>query len=107
MENILLAKIVETEDIAEKIISDSKITANNLIEEHTLKYNTDKKEIEKKYDEILISGQERIKKEFDAEFEKKLSELKIETQKIGDHSIQIFDKALNILLSGVNCDGNS
>ena len=45
MENILLAKIVETEDIAEKIISDSKITANNLIEEHTLKYNTDKKEI--------------------------------------------------------------
>ena len=107
MDDILLAKIFETEETAEKIISDSKITAKNLIEEHTLKFNLEKKEIEKKYDDILISSQEEIKKEFDRIYEKKLNEIKKEVEEIKDHSKQNYDKALNILLSGVNIDGNS
>ena len=86
MEDILVAKIIEAEDKADKIVSDSKVTAKNLIDEHTLKFNLEKKEIEKKYDDLLISGQEKIKKEFDAEYEIKLKEMKKDAEKLKDHS---------------------
>ena len=107
MEDILVAKIIEAEDKADKIVSDSKVTAKNLIDEHTLKFNLEKKEIEKKYDDLLITGQEKIKKEFDAEYEIKLKEMKKDAEKLKDHSKQNYDKALNILLAGVSSDGNS
>ena len=36
MEDILVAKIIEAEDKADKIVSDSKVTAKNLIDEAVL-----------------------------------------------------------------------
>jgi len=107
MEDILVSKIIETEKEAEKIILDSKETASRLTKEYDAKYNFEKKQIEKKYEELIISNQEKIKMEFDENFDKKLSEMKIQVDEIKINSQQNYDKALNILLSGVNDNGNS
>ena len=107
MEDILITKILETECEAEKIISDSKVSASRLIEDYTASYNLEKKQIERKYDDIFISKQEQIKKDLDEEFSNKLSLTKSEMEQIKVQSMKNYEKALNILLSGVNKNGDS
>lgn len=107
MENILVAKILETEKKASKIISDSNITAMRLIEDYTASYNLEKKQIERKYDDELILKQEQIKKDLDEKFTNKLSMAKSEVDNIKTLSMNNYGKAINILFSGVVNDGNS
>lgn len=107
MEDILVAKILETENEAAKIISDSNITASRLLEDYTARCNLEKKQIERKYDDALISGQEQIKKDLDEEFNNKLSITKSEVEKLKVQSVSKYDEALNILFSGVGNNGNS
>ena len=107
MEDILITKILETENKASKIISDSRVTASRLIEDYTASYNLEKKQIERKYDDTFISKQEQIKKDLDVEFSNKLSLAKSEMEQIKVQSMKNYDKALNILLSGVNKNGDS
>ena len=107
MENILVAKILETEKKASKIISDSNITAMRLIEDYTASYNLEKKQIERKYDDELILKQEQIKKDLDEKFTNKLSMAKSEVDNIKTLSIKNYGKVINILFSGVVNDGNS
>lgn len=107
MEDIIVVKILETEKEAKKIISDSKVTASRLIEEYTATFNVEKKQIERKYDDIFISKQEQIKKDLDEEFNNKLSIVKSEVETLKVHSLKNYDKAINILFSGVTNDGNS
>lgn len=107
MENILVAKIIEAENNAIKIILDSKNQASHLVEEYKKIYNQEKKQIEKKYDDMLILSQDTIKNEFDKEFDKKMQESKKEIDVMKLQSKQNFDTAINILLSGVEGNGNS
>ena len=107
MEDILITKILETECEAEKIISDSKVSASRLIEDYTASYNLEKKQIERKYDDTFISKQEQIKKELDEDFSNRLSVSKTEIEQLKVESIKNYDEALNILLSGVDNNGNS
>ena len=107
MEDILITKILETESEAEKIILDSRVSASRLIEDYTASYNLEKKQIERKYDDIFIAKQEQIKKDLDEEFISKLSISKTEIEKLKDESVKNYDKALNILLLGADKNGNS
>ena len=52
-----------------------------MVEEYKKIYNQEKKQIEKKYDDMLILSQDTIKNEFDKDFEKKMQESKKEIDK--------------------------
>ena len=56
---------------------------------------------------MLILSQDTIKNEFDKEFDKKMQESKKEIDVMKSQSKQNFDTAINILLSGVEGNGNS
>ena len=107
MENILVSKIIEAESNAEKIISDSKEQANKLLEDYKVLYSQEKKQIEEKYDELLLSMQKSLKEDFEKDFNQKLEKKKIEIKDLKSKYQQNYDKALNILLSGVDENGNS
>ena len=107
MEDIFVAKIIETENQAEKIISQAKENANNLLEENKLRYSFEKKQLEKKYDDIVSEKQDEIKKEFDEDFNKSIVEMKTDIDKLKSQSIQHYEQALKILLLGESENGNS
>ena len=107
MENILVSKIIEAESNAEKIISDSKEQANKLLEDYKVLYSQEKKQIEEKYDELLLSMQKSLKEDFEKDFNQKLEKKKIEIKDLKSKYQQNYDKALNILLSGVDENVNS
>ena len=107
MEDIFVTKIIEAEAEADKLIQNSKNSANELIENYTSEYNLERKKIEKKYDDLTISSQEKMRDEFEKEFNLKLDDMKNQINELKTQYEQKYDSALKILLSGVSDNGNS
>ena len=107
MEDIFIAKIIETENQAEKIVLQAKEKADSLIEENKLKNSLEKRQLEKKYDEIVSEKQDAIKQEFENDFNKNLDDMKLQTDQLKSQSMQNYEKALKILLSEESDNGNS
>ena len=107
MEDIFVAKIIETENQAEKIVLQAKEKADSLIEENKLKNSLDTRQLEKKYDEIVSEKQDAIKQEFENDFNKNLDDMKLQTDQLKSQSMQNYEKALKILLSEESDNGNS
>lgn len=107
MEDIFLTKIIEAEQQAHQIILNSNLDAQKLIQDKKQNFENDKKQLEKKYDDLLYYSQEQIDEKLKKEFSSKLDSLKNEVDEIKNHSKENYSKAIDYLLFGVNDNGNS